>query len=200
MAVLAAQCFKPGLTLAWTVCFLPLAGCASDGLQSSPAPAQLQAKSAGTAITSASEPGLLPWIAGTYAAGDTASEYVAFLAGADPVVVFEQQDYGEYGRARVVHHYTDGVLTRFEKWSRVLSMSGTNAPTDGWYETTMVLTFDGGHFVAGEKTVNGKLAEPDEHELRGALRTAAAMKERVAAQLAAREDDAPIEKSRRGGL
>jgi hypothetical protein len=64
-------------------------------------------------------------------------------------------------------------------------LSNAGAPSDGWYEHTMTLYFEPGRFVGGTGTINGRPAEPDEHEVRGAWRQAEAVKARVAAARAA---------------
>lgn len=126
--------------------------------------------------------GFLPWITGSFAAGDTASTFVAFLDGEVPVAIFETQDLGDYGENRVAHYYSDGRLIAFEKRSRQLSAAG--APSDGWYESETLIEFADGRFLRGRKTVNGKPSEPDEHEVRGAGRTGAELRARVVAILA----------------
>ena len=76
-----------------------------------------------------------------------------------------------------------GDLLRYRSFARGLSSVG--APSDGWYERTMTVYFAPGRFVAGTGTINGRPAEPDEHEVRGAWRQAEAVKARVAAARAA---------------
>ncbi|MEZ5922470.1 MAG: YbaY family lipoprotein [Parvularculaceae bacterium] len=124
---------------------------------------------------------LSPWIRGSYSAGDVSSEFVAFLDGDMPIAIFEQQDFGDYGAARVAHYYDSGAFSGSKKWARQLSNAG--APSDGWYESEMTIVIENGRFVSGEKTVNGEPSEPDEHEIRSAGRVGNEMKARVIAIL-----------------
>jgi putative lipoprotein len=118
-------------------------------------------------------------IEGSYTAGDNSVTYVAFVDGDLPIVVAEQWDLGEYGEGEAVFHFTHGDLLRYQARRRGLSISG--APSDGWYERTMTMYFEPGRFVGGTGTINGRRAEPDEHEVRGAWRQAEAAKARIAA-------------------
>jgi membrane-bound inhibitor of C-type lysozyme len=122
-------------------------------------------------------------IEGSYSVGDRSVSYVAFVDGALPIVVAEQWDLGEYGRGEAVFHFTQGDLVRYRSLARGLSEAG--APSDGWYERTMTIYFGPDRFVAGTGAVNGRPAEPDEHEVRAAWRQAEEVKARIAAARAA---------------
>jgi membrane-bound inhibitor of C-type lysozyme len=122
-------------------------------------------------------------IEGSYTAGDRSATYVAFVDGAFPIVVAEQWDVGGYGTGEAVFHFMHGDLLRYRSRARGLSQAG--APSDGWYERTMTVYFEPGRFVAGTGAVNGRPAEPDEHEVRAAWRQAEAVKARIAAARAA---------------
>ena len=96
-----------------------------------------------------------------------------------------------------------GDLLRYRSFARGLSSVG--APSDGWYERTMTVYFAPGRFVVGTGTINGRPAEPDEHEVRGAWRQAEAVKARVAAARAAnvargRPESGPLRLHRRRGV
>jgi uncharacterized lipoprotein YbaY len=123
----------------------------------------------------------MPWISGDYAAADASAAYVAFVEGAAPAAIFEHEKLGENGENRVAYYYSNGQLIAFEKWARILSAAG--APSDGWYESETVIEFANGQFVRGRKTVNGAPAEPDEHEVRAAVRTGKEAQARVIAVL-----------------
>ena len=75
-----------------------------------------------------------------------------------------------------------GDLLRYR--SRMRGLSNVGAPSD-WYERTMTLYFEPERFVGGTGTINGRPAEPDEHEVRGAWRGAETVKARIAAAIAA---------------
>jgi membrane-bound inhibitor of C-type lysozyme len=120
-------------------------------------------------------------IEGSY--GDRSVSYVAFLDGDLPVAVAEQWDLGQSARGEAIYHFMHGDLLRYRSFARGLSSVG--APSDGWYERTMTVYFEPGRFVAGTGTINGRPAEPDEHEVRAAWRQAEAVKARVAAARAA---------------
>jgi hypothetical protein len=122
-------------------------------------------------------------IEGQYTADDSSVTYVAFVDGAVPIVVAEHWTLGEYGAGQAVFHFMHGDLLRYR--SRTPGLSKVGAPSDGWYERTMTLYFEPGRFVGGTGTINGRPAEPDEHEVRGAWRQAEAVKARVAAARAA---------------
>jgi membrane-bound inhibitor of C-type lysozyme len=122
-------------------------------------------------------------IEGSYTAGDNSATYVAFVDGALPIVVAERWDLGEYGEGEAVFHFMHGDLLRYRSRTRGLSKAG--APSDGWYERTVTIYFEPGRFVGGTGTINGRWAEPDEHEVRGAWRQAEAVKARIAAATAA---------------
>jgi putative lipoprotein len=122
-------------------------------------------------------------IEGSYTAGDRSATYVAFVDGALPIVVAEQWELGAHGRGEAVLHFMHGDLLRYR--SRTLGLANAGAPSDGWYERTMTLYFAPGRFVGGTGAVNGRPAEPDEHEVRAAWRQAEAVKARIAAALAA---------------
>jgi hypothetical protein len=122
-------------------------------------------------------------IEGGYTAGDNSATYVAFIDGAVPIVVTERWDLGEHGEGEAVFHFMHGDLLRYRSRTRGLSKAG--APSDGWYERTMTLYFEPGRFVGGTGAINGRPAEPDEHEVRGAWRQAEAVKARIAAATAA---------------
>jgi putative lipoprotein len=122
-------------------------------------------------------------IEGSYTAGDNSATYVAFVDGALPIVVSEQWDFGKYGSGEAVFYFLHGDLLRYRSRTRDLSISG--APSDGWYERTMTIYFEPGRFVGGAGTINGRPAEPDEHEVRGAWRQAEAVKARIAEARAA---------------
>ena len=122
-------------------------------------------------------------IEGQHTAGDQSATYVAFVDGAFPIVVAEHWTLGEYGGGEAVYHFMHGDLLRYRSRTRGLSNAG--APSDGWYERTMTLYFEPGRFVGGTGTINGRPAEPDEHEVRGAWRRAEAVKARIAAARAA---------------
>ncbi len=122
-------------------------------------------------------------IEGQYTAGDRSATYVAFVDGAVPIVVAEQWNLGEYGGGEAVFHFMHGDLLRYRSRARGLSHAG--APSDGWYERTMTVYFAPGRFVAGTGTINGRPAEPDEHEVRAAWRQAEAVKARIAGARAA---------------
>ena len=109
--------------------------------------------------------------------------YVAFVDGALPIMVAEHWDLGEYGRGEAVFHFVHGDLLRYRSRARGLSEAG--APSDGWYDRTMTIYFEPDRFVAGIGAVNGRPAEPDEHEVRAAWRQAEAVKARIAAAGAA---------------
>ena len=122
-------------------------------------------------------------IEGSYTAGDRSVSYVAFVDGALPIMVAEHWDLGEYGRGEAVFHFVHGDLLRYRSRARGLSEAG--APSDGWYDRTMTIYFEPDRFVAGIGAVNGRPAEPDEHEVRAAWRQAEAVKARIAAAGAA---------------
>jgi putative lipoprotein len=122
-------------------------------------------------------------IEGSYSVGDRSVSYVAFVDGALPIVVAEQWDLGEYGRGEAVFYFVHSDLLRYRSRARGLSEAG--APSDGWYERTMTIYFEPDRFVAGTGAVNGRPAEPDEHEVRAAWRQAEAVKARIAAARAA---------------
>jgi putative lipoprotein len=122
-------------------------------------------------------------IEGQYTAGDSSVTYVAFVDGAVPIVVAEHWTLGEYGRGEAVFHFMHGDLLRYR--SRTRGLSHVGAPSDGWYERTTTLYFEPGRFIGGTGAINGRPAEPDEHEVRGAWRQAEAVKARVAAARAA---------------
>jgi hypothetical protein len=122
-------------------------------------------------------------IEASYAAGDNSVTYVAFVDGTLPIVVVEQWDLGQYGGGEAVFHFMHGDLLRYR--SRTRGLSHVGAPSDGWYERAMTLYFEPGRFVGGTGTINGRWAEPDEHEVRGAWRQAEAVKARIASARAA---------------
>jgi putative lipoprotein len=122
-------------------------------------------------------------IESAYAEADRTVTYVAFVDGAHPIVVAEQWELGAQGRGEAVFHFVRGDLLRYRSRVRALVRSG--APSDGWYERTMMLYFAPGRFVGGTGTVNGRPAEPDEHEVRAAWRQGEAVKARIAAARAA---------------
>jgi putative lipoprotein len=124
-------------------------------------------------------------IEGSYVDGDRSLSYVAFVDGDLPVAVAEQWDLGQSGRGEAIYHFLHGDLLRYRSFARGLSSVG--APSDGWYERTMTVYFAPGGFVAGTGTINGRQAEPDEHEVRAAWRQAEAVKARVAAARAAND-------------
>jgi putative lipoprotein len=127
--------------------------------------------------------GALDRIEGSYADGDRSVSYVAFIDGALPVAVVEQWNLGQTGRGEAVYHFLHGELLRYRSFARGLSSVG--APSDGWYERTMTIYFGPGWFVGGTGAINGRPAEPDEHEVRGAWRQGEAVKTRIAAAIAA---------------
>lgn len=122
-------------------------------------------------------------IEGSYAQGKKSTRYLAFVDGALPIVVAERWNLGEHGAGEAVFHFMHGDLLRYRARTRGLSEAG--ATSDGWYERAMTLYFAPGRFVGGTGTVNGRPAEPDEHEVRGAWRQAAAVKAHVTAAYAA---------------
>jgi membrane-bound inhibitor of C-type lysozyme len=117
-------------------------------------------------------------IEGAYPAGDRAATYVAFVDGDLPIVVAEQWELGGQGRGEAVFHFMDGDLLRYR--SRSLGLAKAGAPSDGWYERTMTLYSAPDRFVGGTGAVNGRPAEPDEHEVSAAWRQAEAVKARIA--------------------
>jgi hypothetical protein len=118
-------------------------------------------------------------IEGQYTASDHSATYVAFVDGAFPIVVAEHWTLGEDGGGEAVYHFMHGDLLRYRSRARGLSVAG--APSDGWYERTMTIYFEPGRFVGGTGTINGRPAEPDEHEVRGAWRRGEELKARIAA-------------------
>jgi putative lipoprotein len=122
-------------------------------------------------------------IEGSYDVGGRSVSYVAFVDGALPIVVAEHWDLGEDGRGEAVFHFMQGALLRYRSRARGLSEAGV--PSDGWYERTMTIYFEPDRFAAGSGAVNGRPAEPDEHEVRAAWRQAEAVKARIAAAVAA---------------
>ncbi|MGH6906006.1 MAG: YbaY family lipoprotein, partial [Geminicoccaceae bacterium] len=113
-------------------------------------------------------------IEGSDTAGDRSVTYVAFVDGALPIVVAEHWDVAGYGTGEAVFHFMHGDLLRYR--SRVRGLAQAGAPSDGWYERTMTISFEPGRFVAGTGAVNGRPAEPDEHEVRAAWRQGEAVK------------------------
>jgi hypothetical protein len=113
-------------------------------------------------------------IEGSHTAGDSSATYVAFLDGALPIVVAGQWELGEHGKGEAVFHFIQDNLLRFR--SRMRGLSNVRAPSGGWYERTMTPYFEPGRFVGGTGLVNGRPAEPDEHEVRGAWRQAEAVR------------------------
>jgi putative lipoprotein len=122
-------------------------------------------------------------IEGQYTEGDRSVSYVAFVDGAFAIVVVEHWTLGEYGGGETVYHFMHGDLLRYRSFARGLSRAG--APSDGWYERTMTVHFVSGRFVVGTGMINGRPAEPDEHEVRAAWRQGEAVQARVAAARAA---------------
>lgn len=118
-----------------------------------------------------------PFLQGTYTAGDNSAAFIAYLNNGKVHMIIEHQDMGDYGRGWTVHIYDDDKLVRFQRWSRLLSQHG--AGSDGWYEQTFDLSFGNDRYLDGTKTVNGRVTEPDEHEIRGAYATGKAMLERA---------------------
>jgi hypothetical protein len=109
-------------------------------------------------------------IEGSYTAGDNSATWVAFVGDTGPVVVAEQWDLGEYGAGEAVFHFRSDDLVRYRSRTRLLSNAG--APSDGWYERAMTIYFERGRFAGGTGSIDGRVAEPDEHEVRGAWRQA----------------------------
>lgn len=119
-------------------------------------------------------------IEGSYAVGEHRVSYVAVVDGALPLVVTERMELAEGGSREVILHFADGDLLRYRSYSHTYSNAG--APSDGWYDRAMTIYFEPGRFAGGSGTINGRLAEPDEHEVRAAYREAEAVKARIAAR------------------
>jgi putative lipoprotein len=116
-------------------------------------------------------------IEGQYIAGDHSATYVAFGRWRGP-----DRRRRAVGSGRV--RWRRGSLSfhaRRPDRSRARGLSNAGAPSDGWYERAMTLYFEPERFVGGRGTINGRPAEPDEHEVRGAWRQAEAVKVRIAA-------------------
>jgi membrane-bound inhibitor of C-type lysozyme len=122
-------------------------------------------------------------IEASYGESARSVSYVAFVDGAIPMVVVEQWALPGHGAGEAVFHFIHGDLLRYRSRARGLAQAG--APSDGWYERTMTVYFEPGRFVGGTGAVNGRPAEPDEHEVRAAWRQAEAVKARIAAARAA---------------
>lgn len=120
---------------------------------------------------------------GSYGADGCEVSYVAHVADRSPLVVVERTDLGEHGSREVTYHFLEGELLRYRSFAHVYADAG--APSDGWYDRAMTIYFDHGRFAGGTGTINGRPAEPDEHEVRAAWREADELKSRLAAQLVA---------------
>ncbi|WP_411818241.1 hypothetical protein [Hyphococcus sp. DH-69] len=124
--------------------------------------------------------GGIPFLVGSTLIDGINTDYIAFIDNGKPNQVIEHYQLENRGEGWTVYEYTGSGLRAYQAWSRVLSDNG--APSDGWYEQSFDIAFDGEKIIHARKTLNGRPTEPDEHELRAAFSSGQRLFERLSAE------------------
>lgn len=117
-------------------------------------------------------------VRGRYTAGDASAEWEAALKDGKPERIAEWRSYGDFGNANVVFSFHNGELMHYGEHGR--RRGGQAGSMDGFRRVELNLSFAGGRFSDGFKTVDGIETEPGEAEVRAAQLQAKAALERLA--------------------
>lgn len=117
-------------------------------------------------------------VRGSYTAGDVSTEWEAALKDGKPERIAEWRSYGDFGNANVVFSFHNGELMHYGEHGR--RRGGQAGSMDGFRRIELSLSFTGGRFRDGFKTVDGIETEPGEAEIRAAQLQANAALERLA--------------------